>query len=75
VADGGATPYDTGTLFSVQAKRGQPRSTGSAVQNLFKPVRLYPNRRIQTTSGSSLPGASLPGGSLPGSGLPGGGLP
>jgi hypothetical protein len=75
VAEGGATPYDTSTLFNVQTKPGQTRSTGSAVQNLFKPVRLYPNRRIQKTSSSSLPGASLPGGSLPGSGLPGGGLP
>jgi hypothetical protein len=72
VAEGGATPYDTSTLFNVQTKPGQTRSTGTAVQNLFKPVRLYPNRRIQSTSSKlALPGAgsglALPG--APGSGL------
>jgi hypothetical protein len=56
VAEGGATPYDTSTLFSALTKPGQSRSTGDAIQGLFKPVRLYPNRRIQTSSSSSLPG-------------------
>jgi hypothetical protein len=56
VAEGGATPYDTSTLFSVQTKPGQSRSTGAAIEGLFKPVRLYPNRRIQRSSSSSLPG-------------------
>jgi hypothetical protein len=72
VAEGGATPYDTSTLFNVQTKPGQPRSVNAGIQDLFKPVRLYPNRRIQKTStsltGGSLTGGSLTGGSLTGTG-------
>ena len=62
IAEGGATPYDASNLFNVETKPGQPHSTQNAVSDLFKPVRLYGNRRLKKSPGGlTVPGLTAPG--------------